>query len=206
MIPVFHFSRSPGLTEVNPGTFFTESPDAVPVLRAVLGTYGKGYVYAAEIDPVGSVDLTHWDISGSLAWSSKKAQDYVVRIINHAAELSSSKYVLGAAKQKRAFMDEITVIEAFRVVWRCPDADDEVILSAIWDHLFNDRDTHRDIVRAARKHGISSLYYDTEKDRAGRVWVVINPEVVSSMKLVKQYSEYTADEVSSLGKNGWYPG
>ena len=206
MIPVFHFSKLSNLTKVKPGTFFAENLDSVPVLRAVLGIYGKGYVYKAEIDPVGAVDLTHWDFSGALAWGSKKAQDYVVRTINHASELSSSRYYLGAAKQKHAFMDEITVTESFRTVWHRSDADDEVVLSAIWDHLFNDRDTVRDIVRVAEKYNVSSMYYDTEKDRAGRVWIAVDPQVVSNLRLVKQYDEYTADELENLGKRGWYPG
>ena len=53
MILAVHFSRLSNLTKVKPGTFFAENPDSVPVLRAVLGTYGKGYVYKAVIDSAG---------------------------------------------------------------------------------------------------------------------------------------------------------
>lgn len=206
MIPVFHFSRQSGLIKVKSGTFFAENPDSMPVLRSGIGSYGRGYVYEAEIDPVGAVDLLDWDISGLLAWGSKRAQDYVIRTINTVRERNNRRYVHGALNQKQAFLCRYTVVDTFRHFWHSLDiGTDDDIIAGVWDRLFEVKGLVQDIVKVAKKPKIASLYYDTEKDRAGRVWIVVDPQVVSKLVLVKQYDEYTAEELEEISE-GRHPG
>jgi len=64
-----------------------------------------------------------------------------------------------------------------------------------WDNVFDRTDASMQVVKNAQKARYDALVYDTPKDSAGRVWVVINPRIVSAERreLSRRPSRYDAE-------------
>ena len=152
------------------------------------------------------MDLLDWELSGKLVWGSKILRAEIIRIINSARHKDHKRPVTEIQKQKQYLLDSYTVIDAFRVVWHSLDmGTDDDIVSGVWDMCFDYSGAIKEIVKVAKKYQIASLCYDTQKDKAERVWIAIDPTVVSNLRLAKKYAEYTEAELDELG-TGRHPG
>lgn len=151
-VKAVHFTPRPIVGDFKEGTFFAANPESEGKLRAGLGggeSKTEGAFLRVTIASKKSLDLNDWNESRTLL--KKLKGDSHVRVWrNYANNTADQLQELGFSETRK-----------------------------FWDRLFNHKDVTDALVSAAKSAGYDSLKYDTKKDDAGTVWVVVDPKIVS---------------------------